>query len=134
MGQVNMYLGGEPIRAHVLLQPQTRLPSSQNWLPAPFLLPAAAQNSPMLFCPKSPPPFFLFFLFFPVGSYLPGQAITCFPVSAVSSMAFLHQQHGVSCSWSHAWRGVPPHFSGAASSSNIPNTPWLLKGVYISIQ
>ena len=40
----------------MLLQPQTRLPSSQNWLPAPFLLPAAARNSPMLFCPKSPPP------------------------------------------------------------------------------
>ena len=79
MGQVNMYLGGEPIRAHVLLQPQTRLPSSQNWLPAPFPLPAAAQNSPMPFCPKNPPPSPSYFSF-PTALRLPPSLATRFPL------------------------------------------------------
>ena len=42
---------------------------------------------------------------------------------------FSSQQHGFSYSWSHAWRGSPPpHFSGAASSSNIYKKTALQKG------
>ena len=45
--------------------------------------------------------------------FLPSRAshhlLPCF---SSQQHAFLHQQHGVSCSWSHAWRGVPPTLLG----------------------
>ena len=64
-------------------------------------------------------------VFVAIGAIFPGKPLPPFDVHHISSMASLccssHQQHGfpVSCSWSHAWRGVLLHFSGAASSSRM---------------
>ena len=53
------------------------------------------------------------------GAYLPGQAITCFPVSAVSSMAsFISSMASLVAGPTHGERS-PLLLSGAASSSNI---------------
>ena len=53
------------------------------------------------------------------GAYLPGQAITCFPVSVVSSMAsFISSMASLVAGPTHGERS-PLLLSGAASSSNI---------------
>ena len=53
------------------------------------------------------------------GAYLPGQAITCFPVLAVSSMAsFISSMTSLVAGPTHGERS-PLLLSGAASSSNI---------------
>ena len=53
------------------------------------------------------------------GAYLPGQAITCFPVSAVSNMAsFISSMASLVAGPTHGERS-PLLLSGAASSSNI---------------
>ena len=87
-------------------------------------IPYAPSSSLKIQLQLSPPPSqpFLYFFssLFLSSRFLPSPAnhhlLPCF---SRQQHGFLHQQHGVSCSWSHAWRGVPPHFSSAASSSNI---------------
>ena len=74
--------------------------------------------------PEKKTPRFLPFFLVVAGAIFPGKPLSPFVVHHISIMPSLpcssHQQHGfpVSCSWSHAWRGVPPHPRGAASSSN----------------
>ena len=89
-------------------------------------------------CPSSP---FLPFLFSPVGSYLPGQAITCFPVSAVSSLAsFISSMTSLAVGPTHG-EGSPhlPRVLPAAGDEKAPSqcykilkkklkSPRLLKG------
>ena len=104
------------IGKNVIAKPESLLPYF-SFLPQkeknlPFSSPSCSQLLPEIlqspFAPKSPPPFFLFFLFFPVGSYLPGQAITCFPVSAVSSMAsFISSMASLAAGPTHG-EGSPP--------------------------
>ena len=66
---------------------------------APFSLPAA-QNSPP-HTSLSPPSLCSRCLSSRASHHL----LSCF---SSQQHGFLHQQHGVSCSWSHAWREVPP--------------------------
>ena len=100
---------------------------SKNPAPTPLLQPAFPLKIQL---PKPSPltaaPLLLLFsvaaflpFFSPVGSYLLGQAITCFPVSAVSSLAsFISSMTSLAVGPTHG-EGSPPHLSGAASSSNI---------------
>ena len=67
-------------------------------------------------------------VFVAIGAIFPGKPLPPFDVHHISSMASLccssHQQHGfpVSCSWSHAWRGVPPTLLGCCQL--LQNAPF----------
>ena len=77
----------------------SRGPSPEISSIAPFSLPAA-QNSPP-HTSLSPPSLCSRCLSSRASHHL----LSCF---SSQQHGFLHQQHGVSCSWSHAWREVPP--------------------------
>ena len=76
---------------------------------------------PPLFFYVSPPFYrYLGFLLIPISPFLskPLPAPLLLHSASMAPLTTSMAVH-VSRSWSHAWRGVPPHFSGAASSSRM---------------
>ena len=63
---------------------------------------------------------YLAFLFIPISPFLskPLPVPLLLHSASMTPLTTSMAVH-VSCSWSHAWRGVPPQFSSAASSSRM---------------